>query len=173
MWTEIILSMALYVGPLAALPFIIRRRPSARSVAVLALFVAPLIGAAIYLLKNQKFLLSGLVLAYLIAMFPLGFWAALIGALTTPVMYYLKEYGRVTLIVAAVISGAVIGSVFMFAFVHLGEMIQQPTHPIDVSLYVVCGLLAGSIVGLLSAWLVVRIPCPGAAVNYTRLWRRY
>ena len=157
--------MALYVGPLAVLPFIIRRQPSARSVAVLALFVAPLIGATIYLLKNQKFSLSGLVLAYLFAMFPLGFWAALIGALTTPIMYYLKEYGRVTLIVAAVISGAVIGSVFTFAFVHLGAMIQQPMHPIDVSLYVVCGLSAGSIVGLLAAWLVARMPSPDAAVT--------
>jgi hypothetical protein len=80
-------------------------------------------------------------------------------------MHYLKEYGRVTLIVAAVISGAVIGSVFMFAFVHLGAMIQPPKQPIDVSLYVVCGLSAGSIVGLLAAWLVARIPSPGAAVT--------
>jgi ABC-type nitrate/sulfonate/bicarbonate transport system substrate-binding protein len=48
MWTDIFLSMALYVVPLAVVPFVIRRQPSARRVAVLALFVAPLIGAATY-----------------------------------------------------------------------------------------------------------------------------
>jgi hypothetical protein len=48
MWTDIvlgILGMALYVGPFAALPFILRRQPAARRVAILALLVAPLIGA--------------------------------------------------------------------------------------------------------------------------------
>jgi ABC-type nitrate/sulfonate/bicarbonate transport system substrate-binding protein len=116
-------------------------------------------------LKNQKFSLAGLALAYMYAMFPLGFWAALIGALTTPLMYYLKEeYGQFTLLAAAVISGAVIGSVFMFGFVHVSAWIQRPTDPVDVSLYVVCGLAAGSIVGLLAAWLVDRVPSRGGAV---------
>ena len=138
MWTDIFLSMALYVVPLAVVPFVIRRQPSARRVAVLALFVAPLIGAATYLLKNQKFSLAGLAFAYMYAMFPLGFWAALIGALSTPLMYYLKEeYGQFTLLAAAVISGAVIGSVFMFGFVHVSAWIQRPTDPVDMSLYVV------------------------------------
>jgi hypothetical protein len=166
MWIEIILSMTLYVGPFAALPVIIRRQPAARSVAVLALLVAPLIGAGIYLLKNEKFSVAGLLLAYLVAMFPLGFWAALIGALATPLMFYLrKEYGRASLLVAAPISGAVIGSVFSFGFVHLGAWIQQPTHPVDVSFYVVCGLTSGSVVGLLASWLVERMPSHDVAVT--------
>src|SRR5918992_3936524 len=89
MWTDIVagmLGMALYVGPFAALPFMIRGNPAARRIAILALFVAPLIGATFYLLKNRKFSIEGLLFAYPIAMFPLGFWAALIGALTTPLM---------------------------------------------------------------------------------------
>jgi hypothetical protein len=166
MWTEIILSMALYVGPFAVLPVIIRRQPAARSVAVLAWLVAPLISAGIYFLENQKFSLSGLLLAYLIAMFPLGFWAALIGALATPLMFYLrKEYGQASLLIAAPISGAVIGSVFSFGFVHLSAWIQQPTHPVDVSFYVVCGLTSGSVVGLLAAWLVERMPSHDGVVT--------
>ena len=90
--------------------------------------MAPLIGAAIYLLKNQKFSVEGLVLAYPIAMFPLGFWAALIAALATPLMFYLKEkFGRIVLMFVAGISGALIGSVFMLVFVRIGAWIQVNT----------------------------------------------
>jgi hypothetical protein len=166
MWTDIVLSMALYVGPFAALPFVVRRRPAARRIALIALFVTPLIGAAIYLLKNERFSVAGLLLAYPVAMFPLGFWAALIGATTTPLMFYLKKkYGRVSLLVAAPILGAAIGSVFMFGFVHLGAWIQQPTHHVDVSFYVVCGLASGSLVGLLAAWLVEWMPSHDPAIT--------
>ena len=143
MWTDIVLGMALYVGPFAALPFILRREPAARRVAILALLVAPLIGATIYLFKNRKFSIEGLVLAYPFAMFPLGFWAALIGALKTPLMSRLRDkYGQVTLLVAAGISGALIGTVFMFGFVHLAAWIQQSTHPADLAFYLFCGQLA-------------------------------
>jgi hypothetical protein len=155
MWTDTLLSMVLYVGPFAALPFTVRRRPTARRIALIALFVAPLIGAAIYLLKNQKFSVGGLLLAYPMAMFPLGFWAALIATLTTPLMFYLKEkYGRVVLMFAAGISGALIGSVFMLVFVRVGTWIQRSTHPVDLSFYLICGLTAGSIVAVLAAWLI-------------------
>jgi hypothetical protein len=155
MWTDIVLGIALYVGPFAALPFVVRRRPAARRIAILALLVTPLIGAAIYLLKNQKFSVGGLVLAYPIAMFPLGFWAALIAALMTPIMFYLREkYGRVVLMFAAGISGALIGSVFMVVFVRVSAWIQRPTHPVDLSFYIICGLTGGVIVAVLAAWLV-------------------
>jgi hypothetical protein len=158
MWTDIVLGMALYVGPFVAIPFVVRRRPAARRLAILALFVAPLIGAAIYLLKNQKFSVEGLVLAYPIAMFPLGFWAALIAALTTPLMFSVrKKYGRVILMFAAGISGAFIGSLFMLFFVGVGAWIQRPTHPVDRSFYWLCGLTAGSVVAVLAAWLIERM----------------
>jgi hypothetical protein len=131
MWTEFILGICLYVGPLAALPLLIRRQPVARKVAALAVVVAPLVGAAIYLLKHQKFSLASLVLIYPFALLPLGFWAALIGALTTPIMLYLKQFGWITLLLAAPPSGAVIGSVFMYGFAYLVRVIQQPVNPID------------------------------------------
>jgi hypothetical protein len=134
--------MVLYVGPFAALPFIVRRQPTARRIALVALFVAPLIGASV----------GGLLLAYPMAMFPLGFWAALIATLTIPLMFYLKEkYGRVVLMFAAGISGALIGSVFMLVFVRVGTWIQRSTHPVDLSFYLICGVTAGSIVAVLAA----------------------
>lgn len=162
MWTDIvlgILGMALYVGPFAALPFILRREPAARRVAILALLVAPLIGATVYLLNNRIFSIEGLVLAYPFAMFPLGFWAALIGALTTPLMFRIREkYGRLILLLTAPFYGAVIGPVFMLGFVHVGTRIQQPTHPIDLVFFLSCGVMAGIVVGLVSGWLVGRTP---------------
>ena len=158
MWPEIFLSMALYIVPLTVLPFVIRRQPAARGVAVLALFVAPLAGAATYLIKTQRFSPRELVAIYPFALFPLGFWAALLGALTTPALNYLKAYGSVALIVTAMISGGIIGSVFMWGFAHLGTAIQPPSHPIDGSLSVLCWLSAGSLVGLLAAW---RVANPG------------
>ena len=158
MLTDIILGICLYVGPLAALPLLIRRQPVARKIAALAVIVAPLVGAAIYLLKHQKFSLSSLVLIYPFALFPLGLWAALIGALTTPIMLYLKQFGSFTLLLAAPPSGAVIGSVFMYGFAYLVRVIQQPTNPIDVSFYIICGLTAGSIIGPIAAWIVMRTP---------------
>ena len=100
MWSDVVLalgSIALYIGPFAVLPFVIRREPAARRVAIAGLLVAPLIGAIIYLLFNQKFSIENLILAYPFAMFPLGFWAALIGALTTPLMFRIREkYGRLS-----------------------------------------------------------------------------
>jgi hypothetical protein len=125
---------------------------------VLALLLAPLVSAAIYLLKNQKFSLPSLVLAYLFALFPLGFWAALIAVLTTPIMLYLKQFGVLTLISAALPAGAAIGGLFMYGFVLVAALIQQPPHRIDVSFYVICGLTAGSIIGPLAAWIVMRQP---------------
>ena len=133
MWTDFIVGIFLYVRPLAALPLLIRRQPIARKVSALAVVVAPLVGAAIYLLKHQKFSLLSLVLAYPLALFPFGFWAALIGALTTPIMLYLKQFGSFTLLLAAPPSGAVIGSVFMYGFVYFAAVVQPPVNPIDVS----------------------------------------
>jgi hypothetical protein len=138
---------------------VIRREPAARRVAIAGLLVAPLIGAIIYLLFNQKFSIENLILAYPFAMFPLGFWAALIGALTTPLMFRIREKsGRLILLLAASFSGAVIGPVFMFGFVHVGIRIQQPTHPIDLVFFLTCGVMAGIVVGLVSGWLVGRMP---------------
>jgi hypothetical protein len=135
--------------------FVDDRRKAYRN---LGLFVTPLVGAAIYLLKNQRFSVEGLVLAYPIAMFPLGFWAAVIAALTTPLMFSLKKkYGRVVLMFAAGICGALIGSVFMLFFVRVGAWIQQPTQPLELSFYLICGLTAGSIVAVLAAWLIGRM----------------
>lgn len=154
MWTEIFVSAALYVVSFGILPLVIRRQHSAHGIAVLALFVAPLVGAATYSLKTQRFSLMEIAAIYPFALFPLGFWAALLGALSTPVLHCLKAHGRVVLIVTAVILGAVIGSVFMFGFVHLDATIQSSSRPLDVSLYMLCGFSAGSIVGLLAAWRV-------------------
>ncbi|MGE5306708.1 MAG: hypothetical protein ACM3TN_25670 [Alphaproteobacteria bacterium] len=163
MWSDLVLALlgtALYIGPFAVLPFIIRREPVSRRVAILALLVAPLIGATIYLLSNQKFSVQGLVLAYPFAMFPLGFWAALIGALTTPLMFRIRDkYGQVILMVAATLSGAFIGPVFMFGFVHLGAWIQQSKRTsVDLAFFLICGLTAGIVIGLLAAWVVGRTP---------------
>ena len=134
MWSDVVLALgniALYIGPFAVLPFVIRRETAARRVAIAGLLVAPLIGAIIYLLFNQKFSIGNLVFPYPFAMVPLGFWAALIGALTTPLMFRIREkYGRLILLLAAPFSGAVIGPVFMFGFVHVGTRIQQPTRPL-------------------------------------------
>jgi hypothetical protein len=165
MWTDIAFGIVLYVFPLGILPLVTRRNPAARGVAILAMFVAPLVAALTFMIASGRFSPFGVLVVYPFAFFPLGFWAALIAALTTPALNYFTSYGRVVVIGTATISGAIIGSVFMFAFVHLGAVIQPPSRPIDVSLYVVCGLSAGSIVGLLAAWLVERMPSVGRAVS--------
>jgi hypothetical protein len=169
MWTDIIasiLSIALYLGLFAALPLMIRRQPAARRVAILSLLVAPLVGATIYLLNNRKFSIEGLLFAYPFAMFPLGFWAALIAALTTPLLFYLRDkYGSVTLLFTAGLSGSLIGTVFMFGFIRVAAWIQQPTHPVDLAFFLLCGLTAGMTVGFLAGWVVGRMPSHTAAVT--------
>jgi hypothetical protein len=67
--------MTLHVAPLAVFAFHNPSTTVGTERRRFSLFVSPTIGAVIYLLKNQKFSLSGLILAYLNAMFPLGFWA--------------------------------------------------------------------------------------------------
>ena len=161
MWSDLLFALvgiALYIGPFAVLPFLIRREPAARRVAIAGLLVAPMIGAIIYLLFNQKFSIGNLVFAYPFAMFPLGFWAALIGALTTPLMFRIREkYGRLILLLAAAFSGALIGPIFMFGFVHVGARIQQPSHSVNLIFFLTCGVMAGIVVGLLSGWLIGRM----------------
>jgi len=74
-------------------------------------------------------------------------------------MFRIREkYGRPVLLLAAPFSGAVIGPVFMFGFVHVGTRIQQPTRPIDLVFFLSCGVMAGIVVGLVSGWIVGRIP---------------
>ena|ERR1051325_322976 len=169
MWSDLVLAVGgigLYIGPFAVLPFVIRREPAARRVAIAGLLVAPLIGAIMYLLYNQKFSIENLILAYPFAMFPLGFWASLIGALTTPLMFRIREkYGRLILLLAAPFYGAVIGPVFMFGFIHVGTRIQQPTRPIDLVFFLGCGVIAGIVVGLVSGWIVGRMPRATTAPN--------
>ena len=66
MWSDLLLALvgiALYIGPFVVLPFLIRREPAARRVAIAGLLVAPMIGAIIYLLFNQKFSIGNLVFA--------------------------------------------------------------------------------------------------------------
>jgi hypothetical protein len=162
MWSDLVLALggiALYIGPFAVLPFAIRREPVARRVAIAGLLVAPLIGANSISVIHSKFSIENLILAYPFAMFPLGFWAALIGALTTPLMFRIREkYGRVILLVVAALSGALICPVFMLGFVHVGVRIQQSTHPVNLIFFLTSGVMAGIVVGLLSGWLVARMP---------------
>jgi hypothetical protein len=162
MWSDLLLALAgiaLYIGPFVVLPFVIRREPAARRVAIAGLLVAPLIGAIIYLVFNQEFSIENLVFAYPFAMFPLGFWAALIGALTTPLMFRIREkYGRLILLLAAAFSSALIGAIFMFGFVHVGTRIQQSTYSVNLMFFLSCGVMAGIVVGLISGWLVGRMP---------------
>jgi hypothetical protein len=128
-------------------------------VAIAGLLVAPLIGANSISVIHSKFSIENLILAYPFAMFPLGFWAALIGALTTLLMFRIREkYGRLILLLAAAFSGALIGPIFMFGFVHVGTRIQQSTHSVNLTFFLSCGVMAGIAVGLISGWLVGRMP---------------
>lgn len=169
MWSDLALalvSIALYVGPIAVLPFVIRREPAARRVAIAGLLLAPLIGAIMYLLFKQKFSIENLIFAYPFAMFPFGFWAAVIGALATPLMFRIREkYGRLILLLTAAFSGALIGPIFMFGFVHVGTRVQQSTYSVNLMFFLSCGVMAGIVVGVVSGWLVGRMPRATAAVT--------
>jgi ABC-type uncharacterized transport system permease subunit len=80
-------------------------------------------------------------------------------------MLYSKQFGSFTLLLAAPPSGAVIGSVFMYGFVYFAAVVQQPVNRINVSFYIICGLIAGSIIGLIAAWIVMRTSSSGTVVT--------
>lgn len=151
MWTDIGFGFVMYVFPLAVLPLVTRRNPAALGVAILAIFGAPLVAAFTLMIAMRRFSLLGVLGVYPFMLFPLGFWAALIASVTTPALSYLTAHGRMILIPSAMLSGAIIGSVFMFAYVQLMMRVDPPSYAVDGSLYVICGLSSGSIVALVAA----------------------
>jgi hypothetical protein len=158
MWTDFAFGLVMYLFPLAVLPLATWRNPGAVGVAILAMFGAPLVAAVTLMFLARRFSPLGVLGVYPFMLFPLGFWAGLIAALTTPALRYLLGHGRVILLISAVISGATIGSTFMFGFVRLMMRVDPPTYPVDSATYVICGLTSGSIVALIAALRMARSP---------------
>ena len=153
----------MYLFPLAVLPLATWRNPGAVGVAILAMFGAPLIAAVTLMILMPWFSPLGVLAVYPFMLFPLGFWAALIAALTTPALRYLAEHGRVILMISALISGGAIGSVFMLGFVQFMMRVDPPSYPVDASMYVICGLTSGSIVAVVAALHMARLSARNTA----------
>jgi hypothetical protein len=150
-WTDIGFGFVMYLFPLAVLPLVTRRNPGSVGVAILAMFGVPLVAAFTLIIAMGRFSFLGVLGVYPFMLFPLGFWAGLIAALATPALRYLAAYGRVILLISAVISGATIGTVFMLGFVRLMMRVDPPSYPVDGAMYVICGLTSGSIVAVVAA----------------------
>ena len=155
---ELVISIALYAFPLAALPFAVRVDTSARRIATESLFLAPLLGAATYLALTQRFSLIAISAVLPFAILPLGFWAALLAALATPVLR--QVHNRLgdspsAFAIASATGGAVIGAIFMLGFSALVVAVQLARDPVDLLPHVLSGLSAGAFVGALAARLFV------------------
>src|SRR5438552_15959820 len=153
--TEVIFGVAAYVVPLAALPFVVKLAPTAKRVAVFALFASPILGAATSLIAERHAdaqpglpLVAQVAARYPFALFPLGFWAAALGAIGT---WWLAKLHRrsgahtLGLGIAGVLGGAVTGACFMAAFTAVGEAVRGANIPpaLLASWYVAAGAIAG------------------------------
>lgn len=156
MWTDFSFGLLMYLLPLAVLPLATWQNPGAKGVAILAMFGAPFVAAITLMILMRRFSPEGVLGVYPFMLFPLGFWAALLAALTTPALRYLAAFGRVILLISAVISGAIIGSMFMLGFVRLMMRVNSPSYPLDASMYVICGLTSGSVVAVTAALRTAR-----------------
>ena len=151
--TELVVNLAMYGFPLAALPFAVRIDPSARRIAVLSLFVAPLLGAATYLVLKRRFSLAGVAGVLPFAVVPLGFWAALLAALATPALRRAHDLLRArpsAFVVTSAAGGAVIGAAFMWGFSVLVATIRPVAGQIDIPPHVLAGLSAGAFVATIA-----------------------
>lgn len=179
--TTFAFSLAIYLTPLVFLPYILKRDRSTRRVALLIFFLAPLIGEAtsLSLWKEQshpgvatlKFWRT-VLLWYPMAIIPLGFWAALLGVVGTRTLRSIAIRFRVRAAALSVIGffgGAVLGSLFMTIFSLIGSAIQAGRLRPEESLvpYLMAGLFAGSVCGLISGWVAGR-PDIGSENNEAR-----
>jgi hypothetical protein len=162
MWTDFGFGLLMYVFPLAVLPLVTRRNPERVGIAILAMFGAPLVAAITRMVLVRQFSSLEVLAVYPFMLFPLGFWAALLAALATPALRYLAARGRVILLISAVISGGIIGSVFMLGFVRLMMRVDPPRYPVDTAMYVIYGLTSGSIVAVVAALRMARSATAGA-----------
>lgn len=151
---ELLINIALYAFPLAALPFAVRVDSSARRIATVSLILSPLLGAATYLAITQRFSLSAVAAVLPFAVLPLGFWAALLAALATPALR--QAHNRLgdspsAFAIASGAGGAVIGAVFMLGFSVLVVAVRPAGGPVDLLPHVLSGLSAGALIGTLAA----------------------
>jgi hypothetical protein len=157
---ELGVSVALYAFPLGALPFAVRADSSARRIAILSLFIAPLVGVVTYLIVTGRWSWTGVMAVLPFAILPLGFWAALLGALATPVLRQVHERlgdNPAAFVVASATSGACLGAVFMLGFSLVVASVQARS--IELSPHVLSGFSAGAFVATLAARrFVSRLP---------------
>src|SRR2546428_3918426 len=155
---EVVFSVVAYVLPWAVLPFVVNLAPTAKRVAVFALFVSPLLGAATSLIAERHAdarpglpFIAHLVARYPFAVFPLGFWAAALGAAGTCWLDDLQRRSgarALGLSIVGVLGGALTGACFMAAFTALGEVVRGADVPpaLFTSWYTVAGAFAGGTV---------------------------
>jgi hypothetical protein len=163
---ELGVNAALYAFPVAALPFALRADSSARRIAVLAWFSAPLVGVASYLVVTGRWSWTTVVAVLPFAVLPLAFWAALLGALASPVLRQVHDRFEATpvrFVVASAASGAMVGALFMLGFSVVVASVHPAPGSIELSPHVFAGFSAGGCVATLAAWLVPRLPAGGRA----------
>lgn len=164
----LVASLAIYVTPLVLLVYILRRDPSVKRVAFLIFFIAPLIGEAAYLLSLKELGVGEIatlnfwrtvVVWYPMAVLPLGFWAAFLGAAGTNTLRFIAirySLGAAPLSVIGFFIGPIVGIVFMIIFKLLGTSIQSGGSQLEDGLlpYALAGLFAGAVCGLISGYSV-------------------
>jgi hypothetical protein len=159
---ELGVSVALYAFPLAALPFAVRGDSAARRIATLALFSAPLVGVVTYLMVTGRWSWTAVMAVLPFAILPLAFWAALLGALATPVLRQVHDRlgaNPGAFVAASALGGALLGALFMSAFSLVVASVQPPTRSIELSPHVLSGFAAGAFVATLAARrFVSRLP---------------
>jgi hypothetical protein len=151
--TELAISIAVYALPLAVLPWAVRCDTSAPRVAALSLLLAPLLGVATYLAVTRRGSLTDVAAVLPFAVLPLGFWAALLAALATPILR--RAHGRFgdspsVFVLTSAIGGALTGAAFMFGFSMVVASARLAVAPIELSPHVLAGLCAGAFVAMLA-----------------------
>ncbi len=162
---EIVFALVVYAAPVIILPFIVRRRASVRRIALLVFFVAPLIGEVTYLLwlSEQGFraistlsFWKTIIGFYPMAVFPLGLWAAFLGAGGTRVLEAIAlryGLGLPSILFVGLLFGAIIGPIFMSVFT-LTAILTGTSSQLNEGLlpYALAGLMAGGVSGAASAY---------------------
>ncbi len=161
---EIVFNLVAYGVPIVALPLVLRRNSSVRRIVLLVFLAAPLIGELTYLLSLRDQAIGALltlrfwktlVAFYPMALFPLGVWGALFGAVGTLLLgasasrFGLRLPG---MLITGGVVGAMVGFVFSVLFVWTAVLSGASSQPTEGFLpYALAGAAAGAICGLSSA----------------------
>lgn len=157
---EVVIGLLLYITPLVLVPFVLKSNSHLRRLAIVTCVTGSLIGEVTLIITSGRFEVSSisnpnfwsfLLLFYPLAVFPLGFWVALLAIAGYHLAKRISIHETVANVqdyVLSVVLGALIGVFFIVVYIGVAVFGGISHYPQEgMRAYLLAGLLTGGIIG--------------------------